>query len=98
DRSARSCSAPAKRCVLATVSDWCGAVDDTAHVSRIQPAGDLRAALFAALARGESAGRRLHGRLGVVGVDHSRAVSGIALGGMASAIDHYGSLGDERGS
>src|ERR1700719_3735635 len=59
DRSVRSCSAPAKRCVLPTVRDWCGALDDTAHVCRIQPAGDLRAALFAALARGESARRWL---------------------------------------
>jgi hypothetical protein len=59
---------------------------------------DLRAALFAALARGQSAGRGLHGRLGVVGVDHSRALSGIALGGMASAIDHYGSLCNGHGS
>src|SRR6202047_2856235 len=98
DRLARSCSAPAKRCVLATVSDWCGALDDTAHVSRIQPAGDLCAALFAALARGESARRWVHGRLGVVGVDHSRARGGTALGGMAPAIDHYGPLGDGRGS
>jgi hypothetical protein len=60
-------------------SDWCGALDDTAYVSRIQPAGDLRAAIFAALARGKSARRWVHGRLGVVGVDHSRALRQITL-------------------
>jgi len=98
DRSARRCPAPAKRCVLATVGDWCGALDDTAHVCRIQPAGDIRATLFAALARGQSAGRRVHGRVGVVGVDDSRALGGLALRGMASAIDHYGPVGDGRGS
>ena len=53
---------------------------------------------FAALTRGEPARRRVHGRLGIVGVDHSRALSGIALGGMAAAIDHYGARGDGRGS
>jgi hypothetical protein len=30
-------------------------------------------------------------------VDHSRARGGIALGRMASAVDHYGPFGDGRG-
>jgi hypothetical protein len=90
EQLAPSFATPAKRCILPLVRDWRGALDDPVHFSRIQPAGDIRAAILAALARGESAGRRLHGRLGVVGVDHSRALSGIALGGMASAIDHWG--------
>jgi hypothetical protein len=52
DRSARSFATSAERCLLLKVRDWREAVDDPAHVSRIQPAGDLRAAFFCSACTG----------------------------------------------
>jgi hypothetical protein len=70
---------PAKRCVFAAVRTGAGLWMILLMSVGYSPLA-IYAPLFCSACTGsESAGRGLHGRLGVVGVDHSRALSGIAL-------------------
>src|SRR5262245_6632713 len=61
DRSHGGPCNPAERYLLSTVADWCGTVDGVAAIRCLQPACDLRAAVVAAIARSQSAGRGIYG-------------------------------------
>jgi len=78
DRSWGDPCAPAERCLLPAICDWCSAMDGLVAINRLQSACDIRAAVPAAIARTQSTDRWIHGCGSIAGMDGRHAFRRVA--------------------